>query len=487
MSKYRSKFVVTKSTETAVDVEISAEGYQRENRISMVINSAKNQVLKLRKSVSDLKDQNVNVVKQVRDFRRKLDEHLNYLQEQLLNEIRYEYNVCTNEMSEHETDLQTQTDRIQRLAKDRSKLKPENASELMTATETLEKTISSQNEKVSVMQKNSVRIEYNPTLKSILENAQDFGRFMVTKDSVLNNNIVRKHSFKTKADFDAIKLEFEKKIEIPIPNKGYSYIMDCVLLKNKDMVFADRINKRLVIHKGTGAFSHEIRLPKPPHYITAVDIEKLAISYGKPFSNIDIINIVTRETESTIAGCVTDWSMGISYSNGKLYIVDDGSAIQEVTLDGKVTSSIPLNGNVTSNRKEDFAKKGNTPCVHHLTAHQNKIYYASTLNDTLYCYDNTGKELWSFSDSEIIGECTSPPLAVDGNGNVILVNHESDYKIMIISADGKKIKYLPLGKDDFMPNGISFDENKQMLLICDHRSHAILFNVRQNTCEKRES
>lgn len=484
MSK-RSKFVVTKSIEA--DVEITPQVYQRENKISMVINSAKNQVLKLRNSVSDLKDQNLNVVKQVRDFRKKLDEHLNNLQEQLLNEIRYEYNLCTNEMLEQETEVQSQTDRIQRLAKDQSKLKSENTAELVTATDTLEKTISSQNEKVLFMQKNNVRVEYNPALKSILENAQDFGRFLVTKEPVWNNNHARKPSYKAKADFDAIRLEFEKKIEIPIPNKGYSYIMDCVLLKSKDMVFADRINKRLVIHKSSGAFSHEIRLPKPPHYITAVDNEKLAISYGKPFSNIDIINTVTRETESTITGCVTDWSMGVSYSNGKLYIVDDGSAIQEVTLDGKVTSSIPLNGNVTSNRKEDVGKKGNTPCVHHLTAHQNKIYYASTLNDTVYCYDNTGKELWSFSDSEIIGECTSPPLAVDGNGNVILVNYESDYKIMIISADGKKIKYLPLGKDDFMPNGISFDETKQMLLICDHRSHAKLFNVRRSTFEEKES
>lgn len=222
----------------------------------------------------------------------------------------------------------------------------------------------------------------------------------------------------------------------------------CVILPNKNVVFIDSSNKRLVIHHENGTYLKELPLDEKPFYITAVGMDEVAVSFSPRL--IRIINIKTNQFESKLTKYIENYSRGICYDDGKLYFVDHDVGIKEVSIDKEVVRKIHV----------DIAGIGN------IAVYKKRIYYTADHNNKLYCSDTSGKQIWTISDDRLKAKKNSAPIAVDNDGNIFVAGPDTGV-VIIISHDGKHQKVLIDEVNAIRhPRGLFYDKHHKKLLLC---------------------
>ncbi|XP_063440236.1 uncharacterized protein LOC134721286 [Mytilus trossulus] len=230
-------------------------------------------------------------------------------------------------------------------------------------------------------------------------------------------------------------------------SKHLMELYGCVLLPNKLAVFIDSSNKRLVIHHENGAYFKDLPLTEKPFYITAVGMDEVAVSYSSKL--ISIVNIKTSK-ELRLTRYIEHYSRGICYADGKLYFVDYGVGIKEVSIDKEVARKIHV----------DIAGIGN------IAVYKKRIYYTADHNNKVYCCDTSGKQIWTISDDRLKAKKNSAPLAVDNDGNIFVAGPDSGVVIMI-SHDSKKTEVLINEINAIQhPRGLFYDKHHKKLLLC---------------------
>jgi hypothetical protein len=88
--------------------------------------------------------------------------------------------------------------------------------------------------------------------------------------------------------------------------------------------------------------------------------------------------LLTDKIVSTLTGCIQNYCRGISYLDGKLYVIDHKKGIKVIDF---VSQTVCAKLNV----KVKHANKIHTAC--------GKIYYANVKKHELICCDLTGKQI----------------------------------------------------------------------------------------------
>lgn len=229
----------------------------------------------------------------------------------------------------------------------------------------------------------------------------------------------------------------------------------CAIFPNNKLVVGDQNYARIIICEGDGSRGYDIDMKGPVCDMTLIGNNQLAVTLDRR-KDIYIIDLLTDNIVKTITGCIKNYCRGISYLDGKLYVIDHKKGIKIIDFVSQ-TVSAKLDVNVK------HAHKIRTAC--------GKVYYANIKKHELICCDLNGKQKWTFRDD---GISRYSDFSCDSHGNVVCSLKDS---IAVIYDEGTKKKIL-LETSAMMkePAAIYYYENE--LLICDSRNgYAFLYDV----------
>lgn len=231
----------------------------------------------------------------------------------------------------------------------------------------------------------------------------------------------------------------------------------CAILPNKKLIVGDQNYARIIICEGDGSRGYDIVMKGPVCDMTLIDNNQLAVTVGRR-KDIYVIDLLTDKIVNTLTGCIQNYCRGISYLDGKLYVIDHKKGIKVIDF---VSQAVSAKLNV----KVKHANK-----IH--TAY-GKIYYANVKKHELICCDLTGKQKWTFCDD---GISRYSDFSCDSHGNVVCSLRDS---IAVIYDEGTKKKIL-LETSAMMkePAAVYYYENEDNVLICDSRNgYVFLYDV----------
>lgn len=231
-------------------------------------------------------------------------------------------------------------------------------------------------------------------------------------------------------------------------------IKACLILDDR-LVYIEWNSKGLFQHRADGSFIDTMTVKNEPFDLTPIDSNRVAVTY--PFTNhFQIIDISVKEFQDIE---FQKFCYGIKWYKERLYICVDGGGILVATFNGEIENKIPVDIQISTR----------------LDIEEDKIYYARTNINTIYCCDFSGNQLWIFSD-----EHYRMPLGIrlNGKGCLYITWYESN-NVMVLSCDGKEHKELK-GKTDGIehPRCLYYDKQRDLLLVCnDFSDESLLFNV----------
>lgn len=235
-----------------------------------------------------------------------------------------------------------------------------------------------------------------------------------------------------------------------------SYIRSCLISPTKEIVFADENNKRLIVYSKDGVFARDMCLSGRPFDLETIDSDRIVVSYGIG-KYVEIINLQDGHVDKRMK--LNGFCSGISYLNGKLFVLVNGIGIQEIDLVKNTMTTL----------------EANVGKAFVLTTTENRIYYTDLETNTLCCCNMTGMPLWDVTSH--LFDC-SQSISADVFGNVFIAATQSN-QIVAISSDGQNIrKFLDDKQGIILPAAVYYDKSDKCLLICNRDSgQAYMYNL----------
>lgn len=236
----------------------------------------------------------------------------------------------------------------------------------------------------------------------------------------------------------------------------YPYIRSCLISPTKEIVFADEHNKRLIVYSKDGVFTRDICLSGRPFDLETIYSDRIVVSYGIG-KYVEIINLQNGKVDKRMK--LNGFCSGISYLNGRLFVLVNGIGIQEIDLVKNTMTTL----------------EANVGKAFVLTTTENRIYYTDLETNTLCCCDMTGMPLWDVTSPLL--DCIQS-ISADVFGNVFMAATQSN-QIVAISSDGQNIrKFLDDKQGIILPVAVYYDKSDKCLLICNRDSRqAYMYNL----------
>ncbi|XP_071135998.1 uncharacterized protein [Mytilus edulis] len=224
-------------------------------------------------------------------------------------------------------------------------------------------------------------------------------------------------------------------------------ISGCAMSPNGNILLTDYTGGSAVVmeYSVTGQHIKNIAVSEPPFDVTAVDTDRIVVTYGDWCQYTEIINHKKNENKK-IHFQKSCW--GICHWNLKCYVLIHGSGVAVFDVLGEKLQNIKL-----ATSKEAY-----------LAVTENRIFYANYGHNAVQCFDMVGKKVWEFKDTSIGGPTG---LSVDNYKNV-LVASDHEHNLSVIQHDGKSSKTLLNDTTEFKePRAIHFDLEKKLLIVCN--------------------
>ncbi|XP_052060797.1 uncharacterized protein LOC127701055 [Mytilus californianus] len=458
--EHHSKCKISKLSEVAKGSKTSTALTDLENEIQSTSQNFAEYNEDEDKSNTDLKQQEQNIRDEVYNIRRKINNHLDQLQENILRDLEMKYNNCTKNVNEYFSAFKVKRDDIKALHNRISNMKMyASEKQVFIGIRQIGNILYKQKQEVGTnslkQTKLSLELKTNDDEKSLLLDLKSFGDVVVRKSSETVTFIdpskkqaqlnVQKHD-----SIDKINLQLHHSLNINNYLSKTMSLTACAFLSSKKVVLVDNENRRLIVHNEDGSFSVDFKL-EDVFDLTPVGRSKIAVGVTK---GVMIVDIDTKEVKRTNTDSgKAKW--GICYGNGKLYIVSYGE-IRIVDLDGTVSKCIPLQISVVFN----------------VAVRNDNIYYINTDTETLHVIDHSGNKLWTFHDIRLkrptcFRSQFSISLDIDNHGNVFIVLPDYD-QVIVVSSDGQQHRVI-LDKSNNLkgPSGISYCQETHQLLVCN--------------------
>ncbi|XP_063435925.1 uncharacterized protein LOC134716844 [Mytilus trossulus] len=229
----------------------------------------------------------------------------------------------------------------------------------------------------------------------------------------------------------------------------FTGVTGCSVSCAETLFLIDTSQPRLLILNKDGTLKSDIPLSESYQVgVTCIDDETVAVSFPGS-EQIQIINITTKNVESTIK--TVGKCFGIYYIDGYLLYCVAKRGIQKVTLSDKCSSNL--------------VKDDTLSVWSYVTTAEDKIFYTNRSNSVVTCCSMTGKKVWEYNHQSV---CSPTGKAVD-NDSIVYVASSHHNTIVVMSSNGKLARKL-LGDDARInnPYGLSFDEKKENLRVCNY-------------------
>ncbi|VDI42365.1 Hypothetical predicted protein [Mytilus galloprovincialis] len=250
-------------------------------------------------------------------------------------------------------------------------------------------------------------------------------------------------------------LELKKKFTIK--QKGNEmYISGCTIMASGNLLIADHKGQTVLMeYNEDGHFIRDIPVSAHPWDLAVIDTDRIAVSY-RSLCYIEIIDIKKIIVLKTVE--LKDKCNGISYSDGKIYVVVRNKGIVVLDIKGTILSTIKCRSNVFN-----------------ISTSNTRIYYTQRDQGIVCSCIKTGEELWDFKDLSLV---TPGGIAVDSDQNVFAAGIESN-NLLMLQDDGKVKKSLLSETDGLQePIRLCYNMKNNLLLMCNKRNQsAFLYSV----------
>ncbi|CAC5367924.1 unnamed protein product [Mytilus coruscus] len=423
-------------------------------------------------NLAKLADQCKSAVKKIREFRIKVNHHLDAVEKTLLTQFQDAESKCSQQIKEVIKSLNEVESEISNFDNILQGIK-QHASELQVylATREIEKQVSEKEKNFNSMMENkrfdnfTVSLEIDTKMKNILSDVKMFGTVSIetvpTNYKLINGKSRKAQIVTNVRYFDDIRLTEIRKFD-----SGSRKVTGCAFLSDGRMVFTEYEGRRLFVMKADGNLDFEVPMKRNKTFaVTVVDATTVAVSSGMPDPNekacIQIINIKSREVTKTIyteswcygVVCVDDKLIFCGFKPTRVYEVDLKTNTQIVISS---TISLGIWSNITYLDK-------------------NQLYVTCAYTHTVTCCDNKGNVIWAYTD--VINMKAPRGIAVDKNGNVFVASENSNNVIMI-SNDGKHAKQILDTNDGlYEPFAVQYDRSTNRLLVGNCKGMTYLFGA----------
>jgi hypothetical protein len=422
------------------------------------------------KNTSAVKEQKILVENEIRELRRKIDKHLDKLQESLMKELTEKEKGITVEtrellvsLDEKQKELTEHLTNIVNIKKYASNL------QIYLAVKEIEKDVETQDTCLqSIVNSDNLKLAYkiDSCLTTITTSIKMLGEVVIeSKPSGLT--FVRKKDKQAQmmvADLslpmslENIQLKLKQKINIKANMmRGCSLLPDDrMVLSCYDTDYVSFINKEGVelfqIGKDrTGSDTFDAVYIK--------DNNSVAVSSGWGVNRcIAIIAIESQKVMTTIS--MDTNTFGMAVRGRTIYYSTRNKGLKMLNLNDKSVSDI-INGDMSG--------------VFYVATSGEKLYYTDNSTGTVTCCDLHGTTQWEFTDEH--GLHGSNGISVDNDGNVYVVGYYSS-NLVVISPDGQRHRQLLSSEDGLKePIVIDYDKSTNRLLVVNNNGTAFLFDV----------
>jgi len=424
-------------------------------------------------NASAVKEQKILVENEILELRRKIDKHLDKLQEGLmkgLTETEKQVTADTRELlvslDEKQTKLTEHQTNIVNIKK--------YASDLQTflAVKQIEKDVETQDTRVQSLVNsdslNQTKLSYkiDSGLKTITTSIQKFGE-VVVESKPCEMIFVRKKDKQAQilvADLsppmpvENIQLKLNQKIKI----KG-RFIRGCSFLGDGRMALSCISTNAVRFINKEGVELFQIGRDKTGSctYDTVYikDDNSVAVSSGRGDNRcIVIIDIESKKVMTTIS--MDSNINGMAIRGKTIYYCTENKGLQMLNLSDKSVSNI-INRNMSG--------------VLYVATSGDKLYYTNYQTHTVRCCDLHGRTKWEFNDERVIKGPRG--ISVDNVGNVYVVGYSTN-NVVVISPDGHRHIQLLSSEDGMIkPRVVDYDKSKHRLLVVNESESAFLFDV----------
>ncbi|VDI30299.1 Hypothetical predicted protein [Mytilus galloprovincialis] len=394
------------------------------------------------------------IKKRIFDTRESINKHLDDLERKLLNELTTVHTSCKSKYRTIQNQLNEKEEEIKRLQEQTSQLKrfaPD--IQVFLRTHQINKEIHDEVKSITnallFFSNYNIEIEIHQGITSLLKDVDYFARVKIDKSTI-------KCPFKdakidqaqiqvqTRRSVHNTKLLLRKKLRIEQKGKTMD-ITGCAILANSNLLFAVKTCKNVLMeYNKDGLFVRDIPVSGEPWDLTVIDTDQIAVSYNdlNYIEVIDIKKMVVLNTMTLKYNC-----RGISYSDGKIYVVVDGRRIVVLDMEGTKLNTIKCDMN-----------------AFHIATIDDRIYYTAPISNTVKCYTTGGNRIWNFKDKSLT---TPGGIATDSAKNVFVVGIRSN-NLMILQDDGTVSKTL-LTKADGLdkPARLYYNTETNILLVCN--------------------
>ena len=412
------------------------------------------------------------IEQEIRELRGNINNHLDKLQEDLLNELTEAEAIVTRRTSALMVSLDEKQKELNEYKTNMVNIK-QYASELQTflALKQIGSDVEAQDTCLhALMNSDSLKqikisCNINTNLKNLATSIQSFGE-VVVESTPCELTLIRKKDKQAQimvADLPPMSVDnIHLKLKQKVNTKGEN-MTGCSLLPDGRMVFSCCEKDILTFFNKEGVELFQMGKDKigsctfDTLYIK--EDNSVAVSSGVEGKRcITIINIENKKVMATIS--MDTYICGMAIKGRTIYYSTWNKGIKMLNLSDKSVSDI-------INREMCY--------VNYVATFGEKLYYTNWNTHTVTCCDLQGITQWEFKDEHVLKFPFG--ISVDNDGNVYVAGRDS-FNVMVISPDGHRHRQLLSSKDGLvLPIVLDYERSTNRLLVVNQSDTAFLFDV----------
>ena len=420
---------------------------------------------------SAVREQKIIIENEIRDVRTKMNNHLNKLQEDLMNELTEVEKQITEETRDLMLSLHGKQKELTEYQMNIVNIK-KYASDLQTylAVKQIEKEVETHDTCLqSILNSDSLnqtKLSYKIDNGMKTNSIQKFGK-VVVESQPCELTFARKKDKQAQmmiADLsppmsvENMQLDLKQKIN----TKG-SRIRGCSFLPDSRMAFSCFSTNTVSFINKEGVKLFQIGRDKTGSrtYDTAYikDNNSVAVSSGDDSNRCITIIGIERKEVLAIISMDTD-ICGMAVRGRTIFYCATNEGLKMLNLSDKSVSNI-------INRDMKW--------VFNVATSGDKLYYTASNTHTVTCCDLHGTTQWEFKDSCVLHDPRG--ISVDNDGNVYVVGCSSN-NVVVFSPDGQRHRQVLSSNDGLVnPRVLDYDKATNRLLVANESESAFLFQV----------
>ncbi|CAG2239334.1 unnamed protein product [Mytilus edulis] len=411
-------------------------------------------------------EQQYETIKQsVSKIRNEINKHLDHLEEKLCKEADTVWSQEKFKLTSLITEIEDKQ-KILKEMKDDLKTVTENTSKLQCflGLHQFEQQISQCQRYIEDLEDSKrasevdIKIKQNGELEKILKELQlikSFGEVMVVNTEI---SLKRQTSVSREAQIELQEQSnienMTMNIETTIPINISKLISDMICLMDGRVIVVEQRGKVNLL-TSDGKFEKQLPISGKAWSVSQINLDNIAVTSA---NNIKIFNM-KKETVTKVIK-LNEACFGLSFSNNSMAVGLSKDEIRIIDLEGNKLKTIQV-------QSKSY--------LFYLVYCSGKVIYSDRDDKTVYCYDESGKQIWQHKH-----DLSGPRgLCVDTYGNIIVADFRSG-SVKVISKDGQDSKVLVREEDlGYSPWCICFNKHKESYgFICDDNGKSITrFNL----------